>query len=734
MTTLVVVGHTFIGLQAIARSRAASDFSGLARTGLGFCLGAILATIAYVVAVSLSDVRLAIVIQVVLFGVALMAKYSRSNNGKTQVSVEDMASVKWLAVLTLIGLSPDWFWCLPLAVCLIAVNIAVEKVSKRPNLFRASVLVVVASLSIATWIRIVDRRPIRAWFADDRFAEVFSFGLGKWGLSHNPMLLGESISYHWFSFAWVGALSRLTNSSIGVTLFHFAPVVVGLCCAIFGYSIARRFSSSTKIALFAIAMAFFVDTERFFRGYGFHAFHLSSFSQFFSLAIGLAILLTVITLGGQVFMKMPLITAVFLVGLIGSKISSGLVISIALLAIWAYKIVQDQKLNSNLGSLIVAVVIPVALSFLSFFGDPRGGSPSVIRRPGWPAGISRDLWDVYNGSFVRYFPILVFLSLALGGFALLPLFLVKESFVNGNVSSQVFIFFSSGLIASFAQMWIAQGSGASELVGDSDNTLYSLQFLVSLSFVLIFSAMMPLVFRVLAIPLLRAVMVVSLLFGLSIAALSINLKVELSSSYLVPLLTSAKPASPFLLSCLLALCVWAVMSRFRMSVGGFQPRTVALLVLVTIQGAACFYLASANFSAVSGRQQAEWRLNDTTLVPSQATQRAASWLKSNSKSAEIIATTMTSSSPSLATLTSRRELVGFPITIRLLGLNSDFDARDRSAVSEFGSVGSCDGAQYLQGRGVGYYWVETLNPNTPDIDRCAKEVFRDETIVIYSLR
>jgi len=229
-------------------------------------------------------------------------------------------------------------------------------------------------------------------------------------------------------------------------------------------------------------------------------------------------------------------------------------------------------------------------------------------------------------------------------------------------------------------------------------------------------------------------MVVSLLFGLSIAALSINLKVELSSSYLVPLLTSAKPASPFLLSCLLALCVWAVMSRFRMSVGGFQPRTVALLVLVTIQGAACFYLASANFSAVSGRQQAEWRLNDTTLVPSQATQRAASWLKSNSKSAEIIATTMTSSSPSLATLTSRRELVGFPITIRLMGLNSDFDARDRSAVLEFGSVGSCDGAQYLQGRGVGYYWVETLNPNTPDIDRCAKEVFRDETIVIYSLR
>lgn len=732
LTTLAVVGHTLVGLQIISRSSGANNFSRTAQIGLGFCLGATLTTLVYIVSASIFDTRIAVITQLILFGVALGARYRRPATESIQATAEEISSVKWIAVLALIGLSPDWFWCLAVAACLGAFNLAIERYFKKQSFFGAAFLAVVAFVGVTTWVRIVDRRPSRAWFADDRFAEVLSFSLGKWGLSHNPMLLGEGISYHWFSFAWVGALSRLANSPIDVTLFHFAPVVVAFCCAILGYSIARRFSGSAKVAFFAIAVAFFVDTERLFRGYGFHAFQLSSFSQFFSLAIGLAILLAVVTLGDQIFEKMPFICAALLFALVGSKISSGLIVSIALIAVWVFKKKGVHNLISRLRTVIVAVAIPVVASFLFFFGDPRNGSASVIRRPGWPAGISRDLWDVYNGSFIRYLPILLFLSLALGGFALLPL-ISRRGLIDDEIPSQIVTFFLGGLIASLAQMWIAQGSGASELVGDSDNTLYSLQLLVSLSFVLVFSVAMPSIVRALKTPLSRVLVIASLLSGVSVAYLSTNLKIEVASSYLVPFLTSLKPSLPFLFSGLFALCLLASINRFRLSLGGFKPRTVAFIVLVTIQGATGLFLAGDNYAAVSGRQQAEWRTYDSTLVPSQATTRAAKWLKARSGASEIIATTMTSNSPSLATLTSRRELAGFPITIRLMGLNSEFDARDRDAISQFGSTGSCEGAEYLRSRGVGYFWVETLNPNTPDIDRCAAEVFRDETIVIYSL-
>jgi len=94
-----------------------------------------------------------------------------------------------------------------------------RKIFQKQNFLGTALLAVVAFVGVATWIRIVDNRPTRAWFADDRFAEVLGFSLGKWGLSYNPMLLGESISYIWFSFAWVGALSRLADSPIDVTLF-----------------------------------------------------------------------------------------------------------------------------------------------------------------------------------------------------------------------------------------------------------------------------------------------------------------------------------------------------------------------------------------------------------------------------------------------------------------------------------------------------------------------------------
>jgi len=88
------------------------------------------------------------------------------------------------------------------------------------------------------------------------------------------------------------------------------------------------------------------------------------FQSVFSLAIGLAILLAVVTLGDQIFTKMPLICAALLFGLIGSKTSSGLIVSIASIAIWAIKRNSAQSCMSRLKAVFVAVAIPVVLSFL----------------------------------------------------------------------------------------------------------------------------------------------------------------------------------------------------------------------------------------------------------------------------------------------------------------------------------------------------------------------------------
>ncbi len=79
-------------------------------------------------------------------------------------------------------------------------------------------------------------------------------------------------------------------------------------------------------------------------------------------------------------------------------------------------------------------------------------------------------------------------------------------------------------------------------------------------------------------------------------------------------------------------------------------------------------------------------------------------------------------------------MAGFQITIRLAGLNSDFESERRQILSDFTSSGDCESAEGLRANEVAYVLVDLTNPETPDVERCAEEVFRNETVIVYSLK
>lgn len=197
-------------------------------------------------------------------------------------SSEEKFAIKWIVVVTLLGLSPDWFWPLPVAIVSALSIFVFDRVRGKSIAVRFFAAAACGAVASFVWLRVLDTRPIRPWFADDRFAEIFSFSLGQWGVSHNPMMMGESISYHWFSFAWVGAIANMSNESIEIMLAQFGPMIIGFGCAILGYSISRLLVSRPSTAIVAVSLTVVVDAERLFRGFGFHAFQLSSFSQFFA--------------------------------------------------------------------------------------------------------------------------------------------------------------------------------------------------------------------------------------------------------------------------------------------------------------------------------------------------------------------------------------------------------------------------------------------------------------------
>ena len=665
LTVLVVSAQVFIGIQLLLRFRVTDDLPALAQTGLGFCLGAILSTLVYVLVVTVTSVFVAVCSQVVLFCVGYFAQPKQSKTGQLPIELEEIAIVKWLAVAALVGLSPEWFWPLPVAG-LLAVFFAGHSFLRTQGLtVRALSLVIGSAIGVVTWLQILATRPKRPWFPDDQFGEIWSHSLGKWGLSHNPMLMGESISYHWLSFAWVGLLSKLTSVNVDIALSLYAPIVVAVACSILGISIVRSFVKSSIMVVTALFIAFAVDTERFFRGFGFHAFQLSSFSQFFSFSLGLGVTLVVVKIRLHNSIRDVLFITLMLFGVVGSKISSGATVVCGLVSIFAYQFFANSAARKRSVVLISASVAAFLLSFVSFLGNPKNGSTSVIRRPGWTVGNIGDLIHVYNSTLLKYLPILSFLILALGGLGLMTLLNVKNLSAKFGTQRVVTPFIVGCYLASLSQMWVAQADGSNTIIADADNTLYAYQFITAISVLIGVSVIFAFFEDSLAQKLLTKFVLVASVLALFVVWGSRHLMVEFSGSYATPFFTSLRPASPFFIGLILGLLVYFI-RRTPKRIGFTDFLSTFSIALLVVAGG---YIFVANYVSVAANQQAEWRTLDSLDEIAPDVSSATGWIKQNVDQNEIVL--MKVQGKSISVLTERREFAGFPITIRLAGLNSD---------------------------------------------------------------
>ena len=732
LTVVVVSGQVFLGSQLIERYGALRALPALSRIGISFCVGATVSTFVYIAIVTFSNRWLAILGQVGLLVCAWGLRRVSFGDEAVAASNEEKLAVKWIVVVTLLGLSPDWFWPLPVAIVLSLSIFVFDRVRGKSIavwFFAASACGAVASF---VWLRVLDTRPIRPWFADDRFAEIFSFSLGRWGVSHNPVLVGETISYHWFSYAWFGAVSNLGGVQISVIVPLFGPVVVASISAIICVEIARHFLRSYSSVLIVTSVIVLVDTERFFRGFGFHTFQLASFSQFFSLPFGLSIVLLMAKLENRQLRSISMIIGIILAGVIGAKSSSGLVVVFGLLGISCQWFFDVKDFREKFRFVFLALSFPFAISGLFFYGNPLSGTGSAIRRPGWPVGVSRDLWDVYNGDFIRFIPVLIFLTLALAGLGLNGLLVIALSKKESQNNSTLWHFLAFGFIAAIIQMWIAQSDGSGNLIGDSDNTLWALQYSASLAVVVGVSIVSKAIAQLFNSR--QILFLCTLILSLLTVVVSRRWRIELGASYWTPFLESLKPALPFLSSLVVSVIFGAVLYVGRVvKLWSHFKSLVPALFSFSILGTGLLIFAT-NYISTSQRQQKEWTLNDVTYQPSDDYRAASLWITINSSRDDLVATKVTSRSPNLSELTDRKEFAGFDLLMRVAGSYSEYEKVKRKFVSDFAKFGDCESADGLRASEVAYALVDLTNAETPDVERCAEEVFRNETVIVYSLK
>jgi len=723
LTVLLVLAQTFVGTTILLVLKSLDRLPALSRVGLGFCLGATLMTISYVIVLTYTGLILAIFSQFTLLIFSYFVWRIQPKQNLVEERIEEPKEVKWLAVAALFGLAPEWFWTLYVAIFLTILFLGHKFFASKSLFFRVIVLALYSLSGLFCWIRVLGARPSRPWFPDDSFAEVWSFSIGKWGLSHNPMLMGESISYHWFSFAWTGLASKLTFMQVTEFLPLFAPIVVAFVCSILSFQVINSVLKNSVITIYVLIAFFLFDTEKVFRGFGFHAFQANSFSQFFSLLFGLSCLLMVATMQDRSQSSNFILFSIILFGAIGSKSSTGLVLAFGLLSMSLFQIFTEPTKRIKIlgfGSIVLSVTF---ISGLFFYGNPMDGSPSVIRRPGWLAG--SDLDQIYNGPFIKYLPILFFSILSLGGIGFLTLFNVHFLKHKQNKDTKIMWFISGAYVISLAQMCVAQGDGAG-IVSGTDNTLYAFQLITVLS--LLFGLASAINFGLSAFS--RKILIqwasLILLLSLVMTAVARNFDVNVSDQFFTPLWTSLRPSLPFLVillaSALICGCVTDLRSQGSLNV--FLLYAFGSLVFVGL------IISGLNFTSKVNNQQTEWRNKDLQSTVTSDYGAAVFWLTKNAEPYQILASNFRQHPVSM--MSGFREFVGFPDTVRLAGLHSSNESARRKAFEGFIRSGSCASVKLMRQSGVDFFLIDLSSAKANFVERCAEEVYRNPAVVIYS--
>lgn len=269
----------------------------------------------------------------------------------------------WLVAATLVGLSTEWTWLLPLA--LISVVVAAHR--KVPIFLLAPAAMV---LSVAQWWLLDHRSAYWSQFrqgltevADYSYLESIARGTAQWANTDNALMTGTRLGYHWLSYAWAG---RITES-VDATAMAFSSHVIQICfislAVALTYEIAKRLGSEESwaiIASFTLVMVVGVPMGIY------QALAPYSPSQPFVTALLFASFLVVHLSSTISLIRSTALLAVLAVGVVGGKVSAipALLVGVGVFALIGWR--QTRDISSV--ALLVVVGLVVVTGFIYFFG------------------------------------------------------------------------------------------------------------------------------------------------------------------------------------------------------------------------------------------------------------------------------------------------------------------------------------------------------------------------------
>ncbi|MCX6536208.1 MAG: hypothetical protein NT119_06605 [Actinobacteria bacterium] len=467
--------------------------------------------------------------------------------------------------------------------------------------------------------------------------------------------------------------------------------------------------------------------RRFFGGIGFHFLQLHSFSQFFSLCLALGLLLLLISCDEFSFHQSAWVIGLLMLGAIGAKSSTGMCV---IVGVFGASISQINFKKSTFRAQIKTLLILGIYSLVGvvlFYGFEKSASDAKLGRPAWPINVYGNLWNLYNGPMAQYVWIVILMSIALGGFGFLTFIAILTRMKSEkNLRPVTAFLFFAGLAAGF-QMLLGVGDARWTT---ADISLYGFQFWVAAVTIIGVGTVLPTFSRPISSRKQKCFIASAVLTGVLPVAINHYWKVEIHDQFWTLFLFNLKTALPFVVASVFCASSFLL---FKISRRRDHSFLVSLSYGLLAIGVSNLYLYVQNWKGEVGQEYRSWRIIEANYYqPNSDNNEATSWILNSTNSDSILASKNVLNGFSLSVMTGRREFAGIPFTERLLGAHSEREKTNRFAIDEFALKGNCDSSLSLRDSGVNYFFVNVTESFSPDIKRCADEVFRNKTIVIYS--
>lgn len=524
-----------------------------------------------------------------------------------------------LVSFTIVGLLDQWWWLTPVFLVTVIAYFFINRAIQRTGIaeFSTGQIFLLISFLFAIPISISLRKLNTLWWIisnDSVFFESLSFSINKWGKSADISALGESVMYHWFSFAWAGMTTEISGASSWTVLTLMLPII---CCVMISSITWSLFIDMTGSRLAAgVACSMLLSVRNIISP--------TSPSQLLSIAIVLTILSvskhSLTNIQNNLGRAMLFLFLVFV--LFGTKISSG---AVYLGGIVVAGVVLNSIAYRAKFLLIFSAIFTAFFSYRFFFGKAEGSiNPRIsLDDLGGSLLFGR---AIGGGRFHLVFDLIALSIVFAPCFAVLSI-----AFFMRHEISQNFL-----LLSLTSALFL--GVGAATLIDANGTQAYFLHsaFVSAIFLIVLFPTM--LLNKESGLPILILVKV-SIVAGLMIGFFSPVVGRFLKAKNSNSLLLSASPQFSALAICMLMGLIFAYRSRNGIEMRVCFTLLFALSMMASVIGENLnnrVWFARSLFSLEGERKEQFSDFNYFAGSPDRV--QALTWLKHNSPEDAVVAT------------------------------------------------------------------------------------------------